>query len=186
MATALLPYALIAVITILLGVIWSRESKLKDEMKQRIVAMEKYIVPKGTIVLWSGRDIPDGWLLCNGLNGTPNLSSRFVMGYSPENNKILDRGGSDKHIHNINIQGTTLNINQIPSHDHTSPAWGLWTNNIQGTTPVWMVGNHFTGSATDIMKTNKAGSGQPHSHQCQSKIKSHLPPYVVLAYIMKK
>ena len=108
---------LIAIITALLFFIW--RSKRDHEC-----------VPKGTIIMWSGSDIPKGWVLCNGMNGTPNLSGRFVMGYSSSCNHVIgDGGGSHKHVHNINIQKTSLNINQIPSHDHTSAAWGLWKNN---------------------------------------------------------
>jgi hypothetical protein len=34
----------------------------------------------GTISIWSGTelDVPSGWFVCNGLNGTPNLSASFV------------------------------------------------------------------------------------------------------------
>lgn len=37
-------------------------------------------VPIGTIVIWSGTtdDIPKGWRLCNGEDGTPDLSDKFV------------------------------------------------------------------------------------------------------------
>ena len=185
MAVEWLSYILIAVITVLVGFIWRRERELTDDIKQRMLALQRDAIPKGTIVMWSGTDIPDGWALCDGLNGTPDLSGRFVMGYSSGNNQIGNRGGTDKHVHNINIQGTSLNIHQMPSHDHVSPAWGCWINNIAGSEPVWKVGT-FNGSATGMMKTNRNGSGQPHSHQCQSETKSHIPPYVVLAYIMKK
>lgn len=36
----------------------------------------------GIICLWSGAiaDIPDGWVLCDGTNGTPNLQDRFLVG----------------------------------------------------------------------------------------------------------
>jgi len=36
----------------------------------------------GIICLWSGviADIPDGWLLCDGANGTPDLRTRFIIG----------------------------------------------------------------------------------------------------------
>ena len=39
-------------------------------------------VPSGGIIIWSGAvsDIPAGYLLCNGNNGTPNLVNSFVVG----------------------------------------------------------------------------------------------------------
>jgi 23S rRNA maturation mini-RNase III len=40
------------------------------------------IVPSGVIVMWSGTitNIPTGWALCNGSNGTPDLRSKFIVG----------------------------------------------------------------------------------------------------------
>jgi hypothetical protein len=40
------------------------------------------LLPRGLVVLWSGRvaDVPDGWALCGGRNGTPDLRDRFVVG----------------------------------------------------------------------------------------------------------
>jgi len=59
-------------------------------------------VPSGTITLWSGAivDIPSGWFLCDGNNGTPNLKNRFIIGaggtYNPG-----DSGGYNTHTHQI-------------------------------------------------------------------------------------
>lgn len=38
-------------------------------------------LPSGVIVMWSGSvaTIPSGWNLCDGTNGTPNLTGRFVV-----------------------------------------------------------------------------------------------------------
>jgi hypothetical protein len=47
----------------------------------------KGTVPKGAILMWSGAPeaIPAGWTLCDGTNGTPNLSGRFIVGYDEGN-----------------------------------------------------------------------------------------------------
>ncbi|MCX5905264.1 MAG: hypothetical protein NTV89_17740, partial [Proteobacteria bacterium] len=39
-------------------------------------------VPQGAIMMWSGaiNQIPAGWALCNGTNGTPDLRDRFIVG----------------------------------------------------------------------------------------------------------
>ena len=46
--------------------------------------VNKNALPSGTIVLWSGdsNNIPEGWQLCDGTNGTPNLIDKFVIGGS--------------------------------------------------------------------------------------------------------
>ena len=38
------------------------------------------LLPSGVIVMWSGTtsNIPTGWALCNGANGTPDLRNRFI------------------------------------------------------------------------------------------------------------
>lgn len=55
------------------------------------------VIPRGVIVLWSGllRDIPQGWALCDGRNGTPNLTARFVRGVNTAATNPGTTGGSD-------------------------------------------------------------------------------------------
>lgn len=68
-------------------------------------------IPSGVIVMWSGaaNNIPNGWLLCDGNNNTPDLRNRFIVG-AGSNYNVGNTGGSDSVI---------LNVNQIPSHSHT-------------------------------------------------------------------
>jgi microcystin-dependent protein len=65
----------------------------------------------GVIVMWSGSiaNIPAGWALCDGNNGTPDLRDRFILGVAAGENPGATGGN-----HNY-----TLNVNQIPSHSHS-------------------------------------------------------------------
>ena len=63
-------------------------------------------VPFGIILLWSGAvaDMPHGFQLCDGTNGTPDLRNRFVVGagdtYDPD-----DTGGVATHTHTFTTDG---------------------------------------------------------------------------------
>ncbi len=67
--------------------------------------------PTGMILMWAGAivDIPDGYALCNGANGTPDLRDRFVIGagdtYDPD-----DSGGAVNHNHTFTGDGHSHTI----------------------------------------------------------------------------
>ena len=63
----------------------------------------------GSIGLWSGTvvSIPPGWHLCDGTNGTPDLTDKFVVGAGTTYNPS-DTGGSEFHTHDFTGDG----------HDH--------------------------------------------------------------------
>ena len=71
-------------------------------------------IPVGMIVMWSGNftDIPDTWALCNGQNGTPNLSNRFILGTNQES-EVRDVGGD-------NSSSMPLHTHSIGQHTHTA------------------------------------------------------------------
>lgn len=68
-------------------------------------------VPKGVILIWSGAvvDIPAGWIICDGTNGTPDLRDRFVIGAGTTYNPG-DIGGSIQHQHPFTGNGHTHGI----------------------------------------------------------------------------
>jgi len=89
-------------------------------------------VPKGVIVMWSGynEDIPNGWALCNGQNGTPDLRSRFIMG--AEGGRANDAGTEVDELwrtgekYNSNYRTTfTLSADNLPKHKHRLISNGL-------------------------------------------------------------
>ena len=67
-------------------------------------------VPSGVIVLWSGAStaIPTGWVLCDGLNSTPDLRDRFVVG-AGSSYAVGATGGSNT---------VALAETNLPSHSH--------------------------------------------------------------------
>ena len=56
-------------------------------------------VPQGTILPWYGElaNIPSGFALCDGSNGTPDLRNRFLVG-AGDKYKLNDKGGVDSII----------------------------------------------------------------------------------------
>lgn len=65
----------------------------------------------GTILMWAGNlaEIPDGWALCDGNNGTPNLLDRFVRMAGDPTTDIGNTGGVDSF---------RLATEQLPAHNH--------------------------------------------------------------------
>lgn len=68
-------------------------------------------MPVGGIIMWSGSvsNIPDGWTLCNGQNGTPDLRDRFILGAGAAK-QPGDTGGSET---------ATLSTLNLPAHSHS-------------------------------------------------------------------
>ena len=137
------------------------------------------ITPKGGIILWSGTvaNIPAGWALCNGQNGTPNLQDRFVVG-AGNTYAVNGTGGATTHVHgtstiyaNIGMGYREPELNYIMYEQRGGlPTAGvITTGNIGG----WTGKSGITGQlgATSI-------SGNVDSS-------SNLPPYYALCYIMK-
>jgi len=92
-------------------------------------------IPPGGIILWSGslEDVPEGWVLCDGRRGTPDLTDRFVLGagfaYEPH-----ETGGSASHSHGAQIgwaagwdafNSHVLAANNDSSEEHIPPFHAL-------------------------------------------------------------
>lgn len=69
------------------------------------------LIPRDHIVMWSGTlaMIPQGWQLCDGTNGTPDLRDRFVLG-TLTGQAPGETGGS-------HLLGLTLA--NLPTHNHS-------------------------------------------------------------------
>jgi microcystin-dependent protein len=122
-------------------------------------------IPVGGIIMWSGATAPVGWALCDGNNGTPDLRGRFVLGLGAGTGltarTLGQTGGEEKH---------TLTTDEMPSHSHALQQ--TWDGaNDAGSGHYELL--NLTGSSGSTLST-----GGSLSHNT-------LPPYYVLAYIMR-
>ena len=118
-------------------------------------------VPVGGIIMWSGatNNIPSGWALCDGNNGTPNLQDKFIVGAGSTYAVDATGGSADatlvSHTHNL-----------LYNHGSFGGSSGAVTPR-SGNTPV------------------TPGISGRVSTEGSSATNANLPPYYALAYIIK-
>jgi len=95
------------------------------------------LLPAGSIILWYGNysTVPTGWAICDGNNGTPNLTNKFVVGAAKDINNVpvTDIEGTNK-----TTGGTAHTVLPVHSHSitdktHTHNAQKQNTGDWQGT-----------------------------------------------------
>ncbi len=144
-------------------------------------------VPPGTITIWTQNtgDIPSGWALCDGGNGTPNLLGKFVKGTSSASSSTGSTGGGSSY---------TISSSQMRSHSH-----GGSTNS--ASSHDHSIGEHTNTSGTggylggtpweDRESTRTTASAGSHSHDATTNSSGsgnsvdNIPAYMEVCYIMK-
>lgn len=160
-------------------------------------------VPKGGIIMWSGAvtQIPTGWALCNGLNGTPDLRDKFIVGAGGAYTTGSTGGTASISIaaHAHPVTAESPNTNSAGSHQHS----------FGGNTGSSQHENHSVDDSDDSNKREVAGDEHYHSISGTTgaagdhfhTVNSHAhggstgsagstsadnrPPYYALAFIMK-
>ncbi len=124
-----------------------------------IKRMLDFFFPVGTIIMFNGQsEIPPGWVICDGNNGTPNLIDRFIKGGTgvQENNPegVSLENGTNK----FTIEERHLPYHTHPQqpHTHSIPTLYGYTDN-SGSLTVW--GNALTGSSSESAITSVSGEG---------------------------
>jgi len=131
-------------------------------------------IPVGMIVPWAGTaaEIPEGWALCDGNNGTPNLVGRFVIGGATGG----ETGGSSTHSHTINTGGNHAHSLGTASSAHRH----------------YLIGHGYcretdTGVYTDYQGSHSHSTSNEggHDHGGATDSISAEPVHYELAFIMK-
>ena len=124
-------------------------------------------VPSGLIAIWHGllANIPSGWVLCDGNNGTPDLLARFVNGVATAATNPGATGGS---------AAVTLTESQMPAHKHST-----YGNDYAGQMGTYDGYSHqiATDQRTWVSRNvSNTGGGSAHENR---------PPFYDVAFIMK-
>jgi microcystin-dependent protein len=127
-------------------------------------------MPIGTILPWlpSGKaDPPSGWYLCDGSNGTPNLTGKTLIGEG-DNYVFKQTGGSPT---------VQLSTDNLPAHDHIQQAW-LYKSSIpeKGKDGNMVIGGKYDNA--------KLGSYNTTEQTGASKSFNIMQPYYVVKYII--
>lgn len=149
------------------------------------------LFPKGTILMFGGSasDIPEGWSICDGSNGTPNLIDKFIKSSTTagdtggDNEVTLTIDNLPPHTHTVESGTVNTSTDGDHSHTYTSPVMGV-SDNANDRNVVESTGSGTTSSAGSHSHTidlssvvlSTVGLGEP------IKIE---PPYYTLLYIMK-
>lgn len=152
-------------------------------------------IPKGGIIMWSGslNQIPEGWALCDGSNGVPDLRDRFVVG-AGSGYTVAQTGGvaSNNISHNHSLNGHT----HYMDHSHTVTLGGVpgeGSNNGYATVD-WKdvgssgksaVGEHYHPAYVSGSTMANTGGANGNTGSGGATNLENRPPYYSLAFIIK-
>lgn len=171
------------------------------------VAASAFSVPSGGIIMWSGSigSIPAGWFLCDGANGTPNLTNRFVVAAGGTYAAGSSGGSADAIVVAHTHTGTTGNNSNDHSHSGTTAGVGDHAHIIdlateqggyqqvaasgQGDVSGKFAPTSGAGAHSHTFSTGGQNANHTHAVTVNSTGASgtgaNIPPYFALAYIMK-
>ncbi len=160
------------------------------------------LIPAGTIMMWAGyyyndtlnlkkhgeptsKPIPEGWVLCDGNNGTPDLINKFIVGAHPEGSSEEEiQNNSDKY--KIGAEGGTNKVElseaEMPLHSHSIEIKKGLNESIMveidedGDKEIKIPFLENISALENMIDIHDSGKGMSHENR---------PPFYALCYIMK-
>ncbi len=119
------------------------------------------------IVLWYGAaaDCPNGWAICDGTGGTPDLRGRFPIGADADSGGSYNKGATGgAATATVTVASHTLTTGEIPAHSHgvTDPGHGHGVSDPQhghGVTDPGHAHTYYLGSASVLGGPNFINGG---------------------------
>ena len=106
------------------------------------ISISNNFIPSGVIMLWSGlsSNIPKGYVLCDGNNGTPDLTDKFIIG-AGSTYAVGENGGAKTHNHLYKVKYRPYyeilagdDNTAIQAYDYESKKWTTSTQVATGET----------------------------------------------------
>ncbi len=156
-------------------------------------------MPTGIILMWSGvfADIPKGWHLCDGTDGTPDLHDRFLMGTTDEATMGGIGGYAEPqmpaHTHSIDHNhGSFDSSNNNSDHDHDGTEITTWYQTNASAGSGWTIPD--SGSPTTTGNNNSDHDhtidvpnydGTSGSTEDGDQTWGNFPPFYKVAFIIR-
>jgi len=117
---------------------------------------------EGMIAMWESLTPPDGWLICNGSNGTPDLRNNFIQNCASGNENTTSQGNNTATV------GYSGNVTHSASHSH------------------WFSHSWFSQNWTPKFYYHNTAYSTSHTHTFTRNLAvAFLPRYYALSFIMK-
>lgn len=134
--------------------------------------------PVGSVCLWNGliANIPTGWFLMDGTNGTSDLTSKFIRG-AESGQDAGGTGGSDTHAIVEAEQAEHNHGTTDATHNHKIGGGGVESSAAGTTAGDFPNVGISANSATTTITVGNIGSGTAHENR---------PQFYQIAYIQRK
>lgn len=157
------------------------DSQSNEPVYKKLIAIQnqngRFDKPKYIIGLWLGAtaDIPKGWVLCDGSNGTYDLRNYFLK-IGQDSSQLGNTGGANSHQHGAIAH--THNATSSHSHTGSVAAWGGYGNYGGGSLTASLQTHTHSISTTSSQTTSLASGSLP-----ATSTDDNQPPYRTVAFI---